>query len=103
MGLMDYLVWRSLFVLFVALMPDELSVQNRIASTTVPYSDISDVSGGFNGLRITLKHGAIVTAWAVQKSNAARWLGTQTRADDVGDAIMARVSLVETKPSTRDS
>ena len=92
-------VWRKAFVPFVALMPHDLIVQNRLSNTSIPYADIKGVSGGYYGLIIRLRQGRVVTAWAVQKSNAARWLNKRTRVDDVADAIMARVPrAIEANP-----
>lgn len=99
-----YFLWRSCFVPYVALEPDCLFIQNRITAVRVPYRDIKQISGGYYGLRIVRTNGTIVMAWAVQKSNFARWLGEHTRSDDVIDAIMARVPQdAETEDFHRES
>jgi hypothetical protein len=71
-------------------MPDSLFIQNRITSRSVRYSEIAKVSGGYYGLRLVTTDGDVVVAWAVQKSNAARWLHRQTRADEISAAILER-------------
>jgi hypothetical protein len=35
------------------------------------------------------KDGETISAWAVQKSNIAKWRGRRTRADDVAAALLA--------------
>jgi hypothetical protein len=84
-------VWRWAFVPFLTLTPDAVFIQNRLTSRSVPYSEISDVRGGYYGLRLRTKSGEVVTAWAVQKSNAASRLHKRTRADEVASAIMERI------------
>jgi ABC-type transport system involved in cytochrome bd biosynthesis fused ATPase/permease subunit len=90
-------VWRWAFVPYVALTDQGVEVQNRLLRASVPYSDISEVRGGYYGLTIVTKRDEIVTAWAVQKSNWARWTKKQTRADAVRAAIMARVASPESR------
>lgn len=80
-------VWRWAFVPYIALDPVGVVVQNRIGKVTVPYSQIRDVRTGYSGLTLKLDNGSSVTAWAVQKSNWARWRKLRTRSDEVADAI----------------
>jgi hypothetical protein len=57
----------------------------------VPYRDIALVGVSYAGLTIRRGSGGrLVVAWAVQKSNIARWLHRRTRADEVADVIRAR-------------
>jgi hypothetical protein len=88
-------VWRWGFVPYVELTDQGVEVQNRLLRASVPYSDISEVRGGYYGLTIVTKRNETVTAWAVQKSNWARWTKKQTRADAVRAAIMARAASPE--------
>ena len=85
-------IWRWAFVPYVALTPEGVTVQNRLTKQSVPYSAIAEVKAGFYGLTLIAKDGEGVTAWAVQKSNVARWAHKETRADEVGAAIMAKVN-----------
>jgi hypothetical protein len=45
------------------------------------------VRPGYHGLEITTRQGDVAVAWAVQKSNLARWLKRRTRADDVAAVL----------------
>lgn len=83
--------WRWAFVPYVALTPDGVVVQNMFDRVEVPYPDIALVGVSYAGLTIRRGSGGrLVVAWAVQKSNFARWMRRRTRADDVADAIRAR-------------
>lgn len=94
-------VWRWAFVPYVALKADGVFIQNRITSKFVPYPEITRVSGGYYGLTLRTSRGDVVIAWAVQKSNLARWLHRQTRADEVAQAIVARApSALRSNPQT---
>jgi hypothetical protein len=67
----------------------EVVVRNPFNSRRVRLADVTHVEGGWGGLTIGTLAGVAVTAWAVQKSNYARWSGRRTRADDIADEIMA--------------
>lgn len=85
--------WRLAFVPYVALRDDAVEIQNRVLHRTVAYRDIEDVIAGYGGLTLRLKGGDVTTAWAVQKSNIARWTkNDRTRADSLVRAILARAS-----------
>jgi hypothetical protein len=84
-------IWRWAFFPCIALTPEAVIVQNRLTKRSVPYSTIVGVKAGFYGLRLLTKDHNDVTAWAVQKSNEAKWAHRQTRADEVAEAIMSRV------------
>lgn len=85
-------IWRWAFVPYIALTPDGVIVQNRLTKRSVPYAAIAEVESGFYGLRLVTKDHDVVTAWAVQKSNASKWTHRSTRADEVAAAITTRVS-----------
>jgi len=87
-------IWRWAFVPYVALAVEGVIVQNRITHRTVPYTAIVEVKSGYYGLRLLTKDHDMITAWAVQKSNASRWAHRSTRSDEVADAIMARVNAL---------
>jgi hypothetical protein len=84
-------VWRGAFVPSITLTSDGVVIQNPITRVAVPYAKISHVHPGYYGVRINRLDGPTVTAWAVQKTNAAKWSGAGTRADEVSQAILAHV------------
>jgi hypothetical protein len=84
-------VWRGAFVPYIAVMPEAVVIQNPIVRLKVPWTDITGAGSGYYGLRIERKSGNSITAWAVQKSNTARWGHKRVRADDVANVIMERV------------
>jgi len=85
-------VWRFAFVPRIVLGTGSVTVYNPILHTSIDYADIETATPGYSGLTIVGRNGRRVSAWAVQKSNAARWVHKQTRADEVAQAIMARVT-----------
>ena len=64
-------------------------VRNPVRSVLIPWSDISSCSPGYSGITIYRNGSRPVSAWAVQKSNAATWAGRSVRADQVVDCIEA--------------
>jgi hypothetical protein len=72
-----------------------LVVQSPIQRANMKFADILWVRPGYYGLLIRTRDGRVVSAWAVQKSNAARWAKKRTRADDVADAIISRMPVKE--------
>jgi hypothetical protein len=76
---------------------DGVSVRNPGAETFVPWVRVVHASAGYSGITIRTSDGE-VTAWAVQKSNLARWLHRGTRADDVADFINRHGEHREKKP-----
>lgn len=91
-------VWQWAFVPYVLLGATEVTIQNRSSKVSVNYSQIRQVRAGYYGLTFILADGRRITAWAVQKSNWARWFRTPARADAVVDAITARLGSTE-RPS----
>jgi hypothetical protein len=84
--------WSWAFVPYVDLTLTEVIVQNRIRKTSLPYTAIREIRPGYYGLRFITNDGRALTAWAVQKSNAATWMHRRTRADDLADVIRGRLS-----------
>ena len=82
-------VWRNAFVAHVACMPEGLRVRNASSEVVIPWAEIVSVKPTYWGLWITERDGRIVTARAVQKSNAATWLRRRTRADRIAATIEA--------------
>lgn len=82
-------VWLFVFRPALTLTGTDLVVRNPWGTRRVPLADITGTGGAYTGLRIERRSGTPVTAWAVQKSNAAKWSGTSTRADQVATEIMA--------------
>ncbi|BBH68171.1 hypothetical protein ACTI_48560 [Actinoplanes sp. OR16] len=80
-------IWLTAIRPSVTLTGDELIVRNPWGTTTVPLTDVKGFGGAYAGLSIERHSGGSVAAWAVQKSNAAKWSGKRTRADEVTDAI----------------
>jgi hypothetical protein len=79
---------------YVELTPVALVVQNPIRRWRLPLSDIRSVEGGYSGLQIEMKDGRQIGAWAVQRSNAAMWIGRSTRSDGVLRSIQqARAAM----------
>jgi hypothetical protein len=80
------------FVPYVALTADEVVIQNRFDRRLIPYAQIVDVKPGYGGVLFTTKDDDMgVVAWAVQKSNLKKWQHEHTRADDLVDAVKARM------------
>ncbi len=82
--------WRCASVPFIASSPEGIVVQNPLLRRTIPWQSVRRIQGGYYGLRITTKEGDTVIAWAVQKSNVAKWTKRRTRADRVATALLAR-------------
>jgi hypothetical protein len=91
-GLYLTYTWRWVFVPYVALTPEAAVVQNGVTHRTIPYSRIAVVRQGYFGLQLETKDYDIVTAWAVQKPQVSKWAQTHTRADEVAEAIKARMT-----------
>lgn len=83
--------WRWAFVPYVAMNATGLDVQNFLGRAQISYDDIDAVGVSYAGLTIVRRSGRPVVAWAVQKSNLAIWFHRRTRADEVADAIRARI------------
>lgn len=75
--------WRPAVVLAGA----EVIVRNPNVSRRIDIRDVVHVEPGYGGLTITTSTNERVVAWAVQKSNFAKWTGRHTRADDVATSI----------------
>ena len=84
-------VWRSAYRAYVACTREGLRVRNAWEEFFVPWAEIASVKPTYWGLWIIKHDGKIVTARAVQKSNAATWLKRRTRADEVAEAIRERI------------
>ena len=80
-------IWLAAFRPSLTLTAGELIVRNPWSTTTIPLADVKGFGGAYAGLSIERHSGGSVAAWAVQKSNAAKWAGKRTRADEVADAI----------------
>lgn len=107
LGLFAYMVWdglvpallsvlgglvlwfRSAFRPEVVLTATDLVVRNPGGTRQVSLREVAAVEPGYGGLTITTVTGERVVAWAVQKSNLAKWTGRHTRADEVVAAITA--------------
>lgn len=73
---------------YVSASTSGLVIQNPFTRREVAWDDVVDVVPSYHGLEV-VTHGETVSAWAVQKSNIARWLGRRTRADDVAGTLIA--------------
>lgn len=82
--------WRLGLHPLIATGPEGVTIRNPVATTFVPWSDIQRCTPGYSGITIVRRDGSRVVAWAVQKSNAARWLNRRVRADDVADHLESR-------------
>ena len=71
----------------ITLTDSELVVRNKFRTYRIDLRTIARVDAGYHGIAVQTRHGQVVHGWAVQKSNLARWLGRQTRADLVVEAI----------------
>lgn len=81
----------------ITLTNSELVIRNKFRTYRIDLNTIVRVDAGYHGVGVQTRHGQVVHGWAVQKSNLARWLGRQTRADLVVEAIE------KARWSTRDS
>jgi hypothetical protein len=83
------IAWLFVFWPAVIVTGTEVIVRNPWGIQRVPLGDIVGTGGAYAGLSIQRRSGGTVAAWAVQKSNAAKWSGKTSRADEVATAIMA--------------
>ena len=81
--------WRLASAPFVATSADGIVVQNPLLRRTIAWNNIHQIDGGYYRLRIRTRDGETIVAWAIQKSNVARWTHTRTRSDDVATALLA--------------
>jgi hypothetical protein len=90
-------VWRWAFVPYVALRKDDMVVQNWMFHEVVPYSSITSVRPTRGGLAVFTDDAYLAecTVSAVQKAPISQWSNARTRADDVAEAIMARVNAAD--------
>ncbi|MFI7440782.1 hypothetical protein [Nonomuraea indica] len=72
----------------IMLTDDSVIVRNPYKTQHISLAGVARVSAGYDGICITMRDGSQIVAWAVQKSNLARWLGRRTRADAVVDRLM---------------
>lgn len=82
---------RFSFLPAVILTSTEVIVRNPGRTHRVDLSDAVRIDPGYGGLTLTTSTGARVVAWAVQKSNFAKWTGRHTRADEVAASINAAI------------
>ncbi|MCG5462883.1 hypothetical protein AB0K35_31285 [Micromonospora sp. NPDC053740] len=80
--------WRFAWSPAVILTDTEVIVRNPNVSHRVALHDVAMVDAGYGGMTITTAKNQRVVAWAVQKSNLAKWTGRHTRADDVAASII---------------
>ncbi|MGN9810166.1 hypothetical protein ACTMSW_12505 [Micromonospora sp. BQ11] len=71
----------------ITLTDSELVIRNKLRTHRIGLHTIVRVDAGYHGIGVQTRHGQVVHGWAVQKSNLARWLGRQTRADLVVETI----------------
>ncbi len=70
---------------------DGVTVFNYIGTRRVAWTEITEVTADYYGLRLLLANGQIVTASGLAKPNWAAWLNRRTKVDDVADLIRAEV------------
>ena len=80
--------WRLALVPQIAAAESGIVVDNPFGRTIVPWDDVADVVPGYAGLIIRRRDGRAVTAWAVQKANASKWMHRRTRADEVAEGLL---------------
>ncbi|GAA1134381.1 hypothetical protein GCM10009630_35850 [Kribbella jejuensis] len=73
----------------VRLRGEQLVIRNPFWTRRLNRSDVLSARPGYFGLVIRRRSGRPCIAWAVQKSNAAEWAGSETRADDAAGCITA--------------
>lgn len=83
------LAWLFVYWPAVILTGTEVTVRNPWGTQRVPLGDVAGTGGAYAGLSIQRRSGGTVAAWAVQKSNLAKWSGKTSRADEAAAAIMA--------------
>ncbi|MBG0831875.1 hypothetical protein HS041_29630 [Planomonospora sp. ID67723] len=62
-------------------------IRNPLSTHRIPLAQIASISAHDDGITIETHAGRVISAWAVQKSNLATWLGWHTRADRVADRL----------------
>jgi hypothetical protein len=89
-GLPALLSWRLALHPYIKLTPSGVEVRNPLRYRMLPWSDIARAGNGYYGVRISTSRDEAITAWAVQKSNAAAWLRKRTRSDELVNEINLR-------------
>jgi hypothetical protein len=79
----------------ITLTDSEVVIRNKFKMYRIDLKTIVRLDAGYHGIRVQTRHGQEVHGWAVQKSNLARWLGRQTRADLVVKAIEKEIKTKE--------
>lgn len=84
--------WRFFVHPSLQLTQNSLIIVNPIRRLEVGLAEIADISSGYSGLEIRLRDGRMLTAWAVQRTNAALVAGRETRSDRIADIIQRAVT-----------
>lgn len=71
----------------VELTDDAVIVQNPLRRSVLGLGSITEVRASYGGLIFDVHWNRAVTAWAVQKTNLAGWVGRRTRADEIAERL----------------
>lgn len=77
------------FATYISLFNDRLEVRNLGFKTRILLAHVEEVETTYWGIRVSYGRGEVAVGMAVQKSNAAIYSGSHTRADQVAEAIQA--------------
>lgn len=91
-GLFPVFGWRWGTHPLLATSDAGVTVRNPVRTVVVPWHEVGRCAPSSLGLVIERTTGRPLVAWAVQKSNASRWLRRRTRADEVAAAIAGRAA-----------
>jgi hypothetical protein len=71
----------------VELTDDAVIVQNPLRRSVLDLGSITEVRASYGGLIFDVRWHRAVTAWAVQKTILAGWVGRRTRADEIAERL----------------
>jgi hypothetical protein len=83
-------VWIAVFRIAVRIEPTTLIIRNPLRTRVVEIADLIGAVPAYAGLQLTVRGGKRITVVAVQRHNLAIALRRQTRADRLGEELLAR-------------
>lgn len=86
--------WMGVVRVRVELGSEGLVVHNPVRTRRLRLVDIDAVDPAYEGLKLHLKNGQVVTVVAVQRWNVSLWLDRRTRSDRIADEIRSRMAAV---------
>jgi hypothetical protein len=95
-------IWRIGIHPRISATPSALIIVNPLGRQALDWAAITGVKPGYDGMVISTTYGEF-RAWAVQKSNVAKWLGRHTRADSICQELLAQANAKRAGATKDDS